>query len=283
MTVTDIERVEMSPEDFAAAESVIERGLGTFVEVGQALLAIRNGNGHYIHAGYADFGDYVRQRWEMSWDHAGNLMNAARVVAAIPTIVGTPANEAQARPLAKVLKKDGPVAVAEVWQEAVDTAPNGKVTAAHVQEVVERHNEVVATKRLNESETVATSTLPPNSRVAIQQRRDTIARMAAERYSEHAIAQEVGMGVERVRMLMHREGIPTLEERLGRGGRPKLGDSNRAMEGIVSGAMPSMEAIGALDWSKLDRSRFPEWEHGLTEAIRELSGLRARLRKEAQA
>ena len=54
-----------------------------------------------------------------------------------PTIVGIlPRTESQARPLIS-LPPDEQIAA---WQEAVETAPNGKVTAAHVAEVVERRN-----------------------------------------------------------------------------------------------------------------------------------------------
>jgi len=50
-----------------------------------------------------------------------------------PTIVGVlPATKSQACPLASL----EPEKQREVWQRAVETAPNGKVTAAHVQNTV---------------------------------------------------------------------------------------------------------------------------------------------------
>jgi uncharacterized protein YccT (UPF0319 family) len=42
--------------------------------------------------------------------------------------------ESQLRPLTKL--RDNPEAQKEAWQKAVDTAPDGKVTAAHVQKIV---------------------------------------------------------------------------------------------------------------------------------------------------
>jgi hypothetical protein len=50
--------------------------------------------------------------------------------------IGTvPANEAQARPLTKLSAPLQKVA----WQKAVETAPEGKVTAAHVNKVVREY------------------------------------------------------------------------------------------------------------------------------------------------
>ena len=48
--------------------------------------------------------------------------------------IGPIQNEAQARPLAIVPREDRPA----VWREAVETAPDGKVTARHVRSVVDR-------------------------------------------------------------------------------------------------------------------------------------------------
>lgn len=45
-----------------------------------------------------------------------------------------PANEAQARPLTSFPAEQQ----AEVWQEAVETAPAGKLTGAHVERTVAR-------------------------------------------------------------------------------------------------------------------------------------------------
>jgi hypothetical protein len=67
-------------------------------------------------------------------------MGAAQVAAKVSAIADTPApsNEAQARPLTK-LPEDKWI---PVWEEAVKTAPDGRVTADHVRAVVERHIEL---------------------------------------------------------------------------------------------------------------------------------------------
>src|SRR5690606_26347192 len=50
------------------------------------------------------------------------------------TMVPKPANERQARPLTKL----PPEQQREAWEEAVATAPDGRVTAAHVERTVKR-------------------------------------------------------------------------------------------------------------------------------------------------
>lgn len=115
-------------------EQTIARGIDTFVEVGNALAAIRADR--LYRAQYATFEDYARERWEIGRQRAYQLMGAAAAVAAVSTIVDTPppANEAQARPLAGL----APEQQREVWKEAVKTAPGGKPTAAHVAAVADK-------------------------------------------------------------------------------------------------------------------------------------------------
>ena len=64
----------------------------------------------------------------MTRDYANKTIRASAVMANLDTIVSKPETERQARPLSKIaLEKQN-----EVWQEAVSTAPGGKVTARHV-------------------------------------------------------------------------------------------------------------------------------------------------------
>jgi hypothetical protein len=125
LTIT--EAVQLSEQ-----EAVIERGLKTFVDVGNALLAIREGR--LYRASHGTFEDYCRERWHMERANAYRLIEAAVVVGHLSPIGDTlPANEAQARPLTSL----PPSQQSEAWQRAVETAPEGKVTAAHVQAVVD--------------------------------------------------------------------------------------------------------------------------------------------------
>mgnify|MGYP001589054128 CR=1 FL=1 len=112
-------------------EAVIARGLQTFVEVGGALMAIRDAR--LYRAEYTTFEDYCRGRWGMSRPRAYQLIEAAETMSSLSTTVDIlPMNESQARPLTQLAPEDQPIA----WRRVIDTAPNGKVTAAHVQVVV---------------------------------------------------------------------------------------------------------------------------------------------------
>jgi hypothetical protein len=119
----------------ASYEAVIESGLRTFADVGNALLAIREGR--LYRATHGTFEDYCRERWGMSKPYATQMIQAGRVVSnlravAIATI---PANEAQARPLAALPDDEQ----AEAWAAATAQAETKgrRVTARDVEEVVE--------------------------------------------------------------------------------------------------------------------------------------------------
>jgi hypothetical protein len=123
-------------------ERVIERGLATFYEVGNALAEIRESQLYRI--SYATFEDYCREKWDMSRFYAHRLIDAAQVVENLLPIGNIPLNEAQARELspyeAEVQKA--------VWHVALNTAPtNGEgkplVTASHIRSVANVLTEVV--------------------------------------------------------------------------------------------------------------------------------------------
>lgn len=119
---------EITPSALAHHEAVIERGLNTFVDVGNALLSIRNER--LYRADHATFEDYCRERWGFSRTRSYELMSAAKVVSAIAdTDLPAPANEGQARELAKVPETER----ADVWRETVERT-DGKPTAAAIRE-----------------------------------------------------------------------------------------------------------------------------------------------------
>ena len=127
-------------QSLAHYEAIIERGLKTFVEVGNALLAIREGKLYRHREGYATFEDYCSKRWGFARRTAYQYMDAAQAAENVRNCAQiSPANEAQARPLTQL----EPEQQRAVWQQAVETAPlgdNGKprVTGAHVQRIVEQ-------------------------------------------------------------------------------------------------------------------------------------------------
>lgn len=130
-------------KSFAECEQVIAKGMHTFVEVGNALLAIRDGK--LYRDQYATFEAYCSERWEISSNYAKRLVRSSEVVRQLKTVpIGTvlPATESQARPLTSIPMEQ----VNDVWQDAVDTAPKAEdgrpiITARHVQETVDRWKE----------------------------------------------------------------------------------------------------------------------------------------------
>jgi phage N-6-adenine-methyltransferase len=114
-------------------EQVIERGMKTFVEVGSALLAIRESR--LYRASHATFEDYCKERWGMALSTAYQLIGASEVVENVRNCGHDtlPANESQARPLTKL----PPEEQADAWKEVVE-ASEGKPTARVVAEVVQR-------------------------------------------------------------------------------------------------------------------------------------------------
>lgn len=113
----------------ADCELRIERGLKTFIDVGQALAEIRDSR---LYKGtHGTFEEYCRDRWKMSDGRARQFMIAAETATNV-AVEGLPAptNEGQARALAAVPEPER----ADVWRETVERT-NGKPTAAAVREV----------------------------------------------------------------------------------------------------------------------------------------------------
>jgi hypothetical protein len=97
-------------------EGIIARGLGTFIDVGRALLEIQSRRLH-LQAGYRSFALYVTERWDLSETHAYRQIEAAKVIDILSPIgeSSLPANEAQARELAPLVTD--PDAIRAVWAD----------------------------------------------------------------------------------------------------------------------------------------------------------------------
>ncbi len=133
-------------DDLSYCESVIERGLETFFEVGSALISIRDKK---LYKKQSTFEAYCRERWGMARSTAYQLIDAVRVVENVRHGGQiAPETERQARPLVGL----EPEEQVEIWTEAVRTAPNGKLTAAHVEATVKEQR---TQKKLSELEAKA--------------------------------------------------------------------------------------------------------------------------------
>lgn len=127
-TLNVIEQTEL-----ATLETTIQAGLQKFVEVGAALLRIRDGR--LYRAGFGTFENYCRERWGIARRRAYQLMDAAQVVENLTDDVKNFSHrESHVAPLAVL-----PAGLQrEVFNLATETAPNGKVTAAHIESTARR-------------------------------------------------------------------------------------------------------------------------------------------------
>lgn len=134
ITLTHLEQSELS-----RLEAIIEKGQKTFVEVGSALIEIRDSG---LYKQYGTFEKYCKERWGYARATAYRLIDSAKVKENLSPIgdKALPTNESQTRPLTHLPPKQQ----REVWKEAVETAPEGKVTAKHVGKVAK---EVIRPKR----------------------------------------------------------------------------------------------------------------------------------------
>lgn len=132
MTLVDATTGEILA-DLESLETVIERGLSSFVEVGTALMQIREER--LYRASHDTFENYCRERWGFGRDRGEQLIRAAEVVTLMPTIVGIPAiaNEAQARALGPV--RNEPEKMVQALTSAAEAA-GGTPTAADIAEAV---------------------------------------------------------------------------------------------------------------------------------------------------
>lgn len=174
--------------DFAANEGRIEHGLNTFKEVGDALIAIRDGRQY--RESYASFEDYVMTRWNMKRNYAYKLISAAEVVdnlegvqTSVGTIVPTPTNEAQARELAKLNDVDQVL----VWKAVAEAAEKtgGNATAGLLKDMAETLVEIRDTGYLTINEELQ---LPASKLFEERLQRDAEERMA--RQKEHIDASK---------------------------------------------------------------------------------------------
>ena len=111
-------------------EVVIKQGLQTFVEVGQALMLIRDKR--LYRAEYGTFKDYCETKWNISRRRGYELINASLVIDNVRNSAQIqPKNEGQTNPLTKI----EPELQSEVWQETVNRHGDN-ITAKKVEDVV---------------------------------------------------------------------------------------------------------------------------------------------------
>lgn len=140
MTADPVTTIDV-PSDVAVAatlaemEAIIERGLSTFVDVGRALLTIRNKK--LYRATHLTFQDYCLSRWGMSRPRAYEVMAVAEISAQMSGMpdIAPLANARQMSALAPI--KDDPEAIRKVVT-TVREEHGDAATAADVHAVVAR-------------------------------------------------------------------------------------------------------------------------------------------------
>src|SRR5262245_59700090 len=116
-------------EALVELEATIEAGLRSFVEVGSALLKIKEG--HLYRSTYGTFESYCQGRWGFGRAYGDRIVMATRVAEQL-TAAGLPAPETvhAAFPLASLPEAER----AEAWQEA---NASGKATHRKVKAIVD--------------------------------------------------------------------------------------------------------------------------------------------------
>jgi hypothetical protein len=135
--LTKIESAEL-----ARHEKTIGDGLTSFVDVGNALAAIRDGSLH--RQTHERFDDYLKDKWSLSRTHAYRLIDAADVATNSP--VGNEiVHEGLARVLARVPKKQH----RKVMREAKKISGGDVPTAAELQRAADQTSPKGDTKSSN--------------------------------------------------------------------------------------------------------------------------------------
>lgn len=119
-------------QDLKECESILEAGLSTFFEVGNALLRVREQR--LNRCTHTTFSEYCRERWGISRSYAWRVLGAAERLKLLPAAhtVPKPENEFQIRPFLKL----EPLAFPGAWVEAIKRSGDGKVTPKLAKTVV---------------------------------------------------------------------------------------------------------------------------------------------------
>lgn len=137
-----------------SCEAVIERGMKTFMEVGQALAEIRDSR--LYREQHETFEDYCADRWGFTASRARQIIGASETVTNVTLVGGpAPATESQARELTGL----EPERAAEVMRE-VHEQTGGKVTAAAIREVREQIAPKPVTSLISKSDLAELNTPP---------------------------------------------------------------------------------------------------------------------------
>lgn len=110
-------------------EVVIKQGLQTFVEVGHALMLIRDKR--LYRAEFGTFEDYCNDKWQLTRRHVNRLVGSSQVINNLGPRGPKPQYEKHARPLTKL----EPELQSKAWNETINRHGDN-ITASKVEQVV---------------------------------------------------------------------------------------------------------------------------------------------------
>lgn len=118
----------------ADCELVIRANVGAFIEVGAALMKIRDER--LYRNGFATFEEYCRRKWHISKTHVNRLIDSSKIVDNLAPIGVIPERESHARELTRL---SDPENQKRAWEQALRTAEDeGRaVTARDVEAAVD--------------------------------------------------------------------------------------------------------------------------------------------------
>lgn len=146
--------------DLERLETVVSKGLDTFVEVGNALAEIRDRRLYRQY--HASFDAYCKDQWDIGRSRAYRLIQAAEVVAEMSPMGNTPTSERQARELKDVPPEERSEVMAEAGED-------GPVTAKKIRDVVTKRTESPARGREVREETVTTDPAPEPAKRSLRE------------------------------------------------------------------------------------------------------------------
>ncbi len=154
-------------------EHVVHLGLKNFVEVGTALMEIRDNR--LYRSQHKTFDDYLSARWGIKKSRASQLINTAESVRGMSTMVDKPDSERQARPLSQLPEEDR----GDAWEEAIEVAAPKPPTGKQVQAVVDQ--KLGKPPKAPKKAAADPPTIPPTIPPAVAQANGKSAAEAAER------------------------------------------------------------------------------------------------------
>ena len=119
-------------QELERLEGIIRENVGAFYEIGDSLMKIRKEKYYSDVLGYGTFEEYCKKRWDFGKWYAYKIIESTSVMKQLDNCPIKPTTESQARHLSRLPADVQLIA----WQKAVETAPDGKITAAHIYKIV---------------------------------------------------------------------------------------------------------------------------------------------------